>query len=170
MLPVRMLTIGMHILVSAMTVSPSLPADADLLASTYEQAAGDPSDSGECAPAGELELSLPTPGAILDCNDARINVLLGDMIGTCDMPRRSGPQLPPTVHTGSTAPQLRISDGPRGHDRCPLRSPPRANDPPSIVPTRVPLVPPLAVSPLLLHDSPLPVRAEDLRLERPPRA
>jgi hypothetical protein len=169
MLLVRMLTFGVHVLVSVVAASPSLPAHADVLASTYEEAACDPSDSGECAPAFDLELSLPAPSAILDCNDARINVLLADMIGTCDMPRRSGPQLPATVHTGSTAPQLRVSDGPRGHDRCPLR-PPRANDSPSLVPTRVPLVPALVVAPLSLRDSPLPRRAEDLRLERPPRA
>jgi hypothetical protein len=174
MLRVRMLTVGLHVLVSLVAVAPS-PAHADsapddcALASTYDEAACDPSDSGECAP--DVELSLPAPAAILDCNDARTNVLIGDMIGTCDMPRRSGPPTAlPTVHTGSSAPQMRMSDGPRGSDRCPLRgSSTRGDDSPSLPSARVPLTPPLAATPLLMHDSPLVVRAEDLRLDRPPR-
>jgi hypothetical protein len=165
-----MLTIGVHFLVSVAAASASPPLHADALASTYEEAACDPADSGECAPLVDLaEISVPAPTAILDCNDARLNALIRDMIGTCDMPRRNGPQLPPTVHTGSSAPQTRISDGPRGHDRCPLRSP-RGNDPPSLVPSRVPLLPALTASRLAVEDSPLPAGAEAERLERPPRA
>jgi hypothetical protein len=188
MLLVLMLTLGLHLLVSlVMAASPSLPARGEalhavsgssvagsdsgaLLASTYEEAASDPADSGECAPNLEVPLSLPTPGAILDCNDARVSVLLADMIGTCDMPRKSGPQLLPTVHTGSSAPQLRISDGLHNHGRSPLRSRPRPNDAPSLLPTRVPLVPSLAVSRLAAADSPLPQGTAGPRLERPPRA
>jgi hypothetical protein len=164
-----MLVLGTHILVSVMAAAPSLPAHADALASTYEEAASDPADSGECALSVDAEASVPAAAVILDCNDARVNALIGDMIGTCDMPRRNGPQLPATVRPASGAPQLRPA-GARGPERCPLRSPPRANDSPSLVPTRVPLVPALAASPLLVADSPLPRRAEDGRLERPPRA
>ena len=199
MLLVRMLTVGLHVLVSLVALSPpaahaAVPPraaavaqaddadvaqadDADVardaaLASTYDEAACDPSDSGECA--ADVELSLPTasaPAAILDCNDARTNALLADMIGTCDMPRRSGPPTAlPTVRTGSNAPQLRMTDGPHGCDRCPLRgSPPRGDDSPSLPAARVPLEPPLAVSSLAISDAPLVVRAEDLRLDRPPR-
>jgi hypothetical protein len=185
MLLVRMLTFGVHILVSVMAVSPSPTAHADvlagaemidvadegspLLASTYDEAASDPSDSGECAPA-ELPLSLPAPGAVLDCNDARMNALLADMIGTCDMPRKNGPQLLPTMHTGSSAPQLRVADGTRNHGRTPLRSRPRANDAPSLLPTRAPLLPAPVICRLAAADSPLPARDAGSRLERPPRA
>jgi hypothetical protein len=87
------------------------------------------------------------------------------------MPRRSGPPLQPaTVRPGSSAPQLRLGDGAHHGDRCPLPPPARGDDSPSLPTARAPLVPALHVAKFAVLDAPLPLRAEDLRLDRPPRA
>jgi hypothetical protein len=202
MLPVRMLTLGLHLLVSLAAVAPSravvpgpsvavVPGpsvavavdaqtsiDADdsadsprgsLLASTYDEAACDPAEAGECA--AEPGISLPAPPAILDCNDARVGLILADMIGTCDMPRRAGPPARlPTVRTASGAPQMRLGDGGRANDRLPLRASAPRDDSSSLPPSRLPIARAPSRSPLVRHDAPLPLRLDDFRLDRPPRA
>jgi hypothetical protein len=94
-----MFALGAYLLVSVASATPVGPVHvAEQLASTYEEATCDASDSGECAE--EVELSIPTPAAILDCE----NPLIQEMIGSCDLPKPAPP-------TAAHAPTLRNSNG-----------------------------------------------------------
>jgi hypothetical protein len=164
----RMVGLGVYLVSSLALVS---PARAELpVASTYEDAACDPSDSGECAVEPQLSLApVPAVPAVVDCSDERLSLVLADMIGTCDMPRRSGPPLPPATVRNAGGPSLRV-DAARDSGSCPLRAPARGDDSPSLLTGGARLLPPLGVTPLGADEVPLVPRAEDRRLDRPPRA
>jgi hypothetical protein len=103
MLSFRMVAIGAYLLVS---VAAAAPAHADKLASMYEDAACDPGEGGECAV--EIEISVPPPTAILDCESP----LLQDMIGSCDNPKPAIPTLHvATLHNGNGLTVARTSTG-----------------------------------------------------------
>src|SRR5262249_13590180 len=58
------------------------------VASTYDEAAC--ADEKQPDKNDDINCSEPPPVAIpavLDCNDARVSLWLGEMIGSCDMPR-----------------------------------------------------------------------------------
>lgn len=168
-----MLALGSWLLLSVASVSPTpAAAHAEKLASTYEEAACDASDGGECAPSTiEPSLSAPTLPSILDCNDARLSVWMQEMIGSCDMPR---PPLPnahvATLRTGNGQSASRISDG-LTRQSPPMRSAPRASDetPPLVGSLRL-TTPPIPSAPTLPIDFAAPANPPGSRLERPPRA
>jgi hypothetical protein len=91
-----MIALGVSLLVSvAATPLPAAHAAAEKLASTYDEAACDPSEGGECAE--EVLIDLPQLVAILDCQSPIIH----DMIGSCDLPTPTIPSLHlPTVRNG----------------------------------------------------------------------
>jgi hypothetical protein len=138
------------------------------VASTYDEAA--------CAEAEkvhdeDVNCSEPEPvPAVLDCNDARVSLWLGDMIGFCDMPK---PQIPGAIAVvRAPNPELRqCRDGHCGFDAVPLHATARPLDEvPPIAGTSA-LAPPIfhatssSLRPLLRHSQ----HGAD-RLERPPRA
>jgi hypothetical protein len=99
------------------------------VASTYDEAAcadGDkarPSDAmmddgSNCSEAPPA----PVP-AVLDCNDARVSLWLGEMIGSCDMPRPQPPTGgPASLHAGTPSGEPRLcNDGHCGVDATPIR-------------------------------------------------
>jgi hypothetical protein len=145
-----------------------ISAPATPVASTYDEAA---CTEAEKAHDEDVNCSEPEPvPAVLDCNDARVSLWLGDMIGSCDMPK---PQLPgaiPVVHAPN--PELRLCrDGHCGLDAVPLHATARSLDEvPPIVGTSV-LAPPIfsatssTLRPLLRRSQ----HGAD-RLERPPRS
>jgi hypothetical protein len=97
-----MLSFGTYLLVSVAMASPAAPLHAaEKLASTYEEAACDVTDSGECAVEADLEeLPLPTLAEILDCESPYVQ----EMIGSCDMPKPTLPSLHlPTLQKGVAA-------------------------------------------------------------------
>src|SRR3954447_7624424 len=108
-------------LVLMTVLSPSVgPAQ---VASTYDEAAcarPSPSDGGGVPDALAADVvgncSEPAPvaaPAIIDCNDPGVSVWVGEMIGSCDMPRPVSPtQVQPTaVRSGRNGPAARVCDG-----------------------------------------------------------
>jgi hypothetical protein len=97
-----MLSLGTCLFVSVAAASPAAPLHAaEKLASTYEEAASDVTDSGECAVEANLEeLPLPTLAEILDCESPYVQ----EMIGSCDLPKPTLPSLHlPTLQKGAAA-------------------------------------------------------------------
>jgi hypothetical protein len=169
-----MLALGAYLLSAVASLTPTLPTHGEPpasspLASTYEQAACDPSDSGECAQELELAfeaLDLPPAPAVLDCSDTRML----DFGGWCDLPRPASPLAPrpPTLHNGNHGAGFRA-----GHAATtpPLNSPPPRPDDSRTLPAlhATFLLPPTSV-PLVLRYVSHHVNAPSVRLERPPRA
>jgi hypothetical protein len=95
-----MVALGAYLLLSVATATPAAPVHAaERLASTYDEAACDASDGGECAVADAAALSLPQLPAILDCESP----FIAEMIGSCDLPKPSLPSLHlPTVRNGGS--------------------------------------------------------------------
>jgi hypothetical protein len=159
-----MLALGVTLLVSVAATPPPSAHAGEPLASTYEQAACDASDGGECADEPLIEL-MPPPAAILDCQSP----FIAEMIGSCDLPAPAIPSLHlPTLQRGGnglTTTIARVGSG----DRLTV-----VTAPPSLDAT-LPLCRfELALS---LHASPLSALASTLlqdtprsRLDRPPRA
>ena len=168
----RMIALGAYLVASVVAAAPA-PAHAEALASTYDEAACDPSDSGECAEAADATPSLPAPPAVLDCNDPRLDAYIAGMIGSCDMPAPTPPNTAaPTVHPAAPTGTNRICDGLcADHDSPPMRPAPRGSDdhPPLAASAVVFLAPPLA-SALETEELIPPRSAFPSRLERPPRA
>jgi len=166
-----MLALGAYLLASVAAAAPAAPAaHAEQLASTYDEAACDPADSGECAaPEAEPTSSLP---AILDCNDERLSLVMQEMIGTCDMPRPAPPLAHlPTLRNANAPGGSRLCDGLCDHESYPLKPAPRTSDDgPPLITTATPTATPPAWSPLPTRERAL--RRSDFasRLERPPRA
>jgi hypothetical protein len=173
--------------VTAATAAPSPSANA--ITSTYDQAACADEATGEDAlPIINREVAAPDFGAgdcsepppaavpaVLDCNDERMSRFVGEMIGSCDMPKASPLGAPQAVRAPAEGRPLsgaRLCDGVHcSHDSVPIRAAARAPDEGR----------PLAASrfALSLHflSTPLWARAElplrsiaGPRLERPPRA
>lgn len=92
-----MLALGLTLVVSVAAAPPAVTSER--LASTYDEAACDPADGGECAEEVLLDLNLLAPSpAILDCESP----FIVDMIGKCDLPAPALPTLHvPTLRNGA---------------------------------------------------------------------
>jgi hypothetical protein len=168
-----MIALGAYLVASVVAAAPA-PAHAERLASTYDEAACDPSDSGECAeaPPADDPLSLPAAPAVLDCNDARLDLYIAEMIGSCDMPRPAPPNTAaPTVTPAAPTGPHRICDGLCAHDSNPMRPAPRTTDnSPPLAGTATPALAPPRASSLQTTDEIVRLTLFSSRLERPPRA
>jgi hypothetical protein len=168
-----MFALGVCLFAAVSSVTPTAPARAEPLASTYDQAACDLNDSGECAPATvelalELEISPPADPPILDCSDPRLADWLQQRIGTCDMPR--GPS--PWARTARL--RTAASHGGGRHwaatsrASSPAHAPPRADDSRTLLVTTPAALLLVATSPLHVVDDAPPLEVPAPRLERPP--
>lgn len=172
-----MLWVGTLFVVSAATaIAP--PARAELLASTYDQAACDDAtapaapdlDGGKCT---EPTAPAPTP-AVIDCNDPGFSQWVGDMIGSCDMPR---PTAGPTAPAAATPGKGHDGDNGRscglfcGRDEIPIQPAGRSLDEGQpVLHVRHLFQHRLTAAPLVQADEPAPDEPDRPRLERPPRA
>jgi hypothetical protein len=158
------------------TVASALPQPAKV-ASTYDEAACTEAEKAQAAllpmrdADPEINCSEPPPPvpAVLDCNDARVSLWLGDMIGSCDMPKSQLPGAVAAVRAGSGSEQRLCRDGHCGVDSVPIRAAGRSLD-------ELPLAVNTSSTPLVLVSTSfelqlmLPSSQEDgRRLERPPR-
>ena len=149
------------------------------LASTYDEAAcasdeavtsfinegaaeADELQPNDCAPP-------PVAPVVLDCNDERMSYFVGEMIGSCDMPK---PPAPTATTPVVKAPAPRICDGLHcTHDSSPLCSSLRTgNDAQPIAPSAIALLQHFRSFPLSHYYSLIPHSDFSSRLERPPRA
>jgi hypothetical protein len=148
------------------------------VASTYDEAA--------CAEAARVEPralhdddgvdcsnpeDLVSAPAVVDCNDQRASRWVGEMIGSCDMPRPLGPSALLVVRAPGAPGAPRICDGIRCvSDSSPLRPASRAPDPnPYALAGSLQLQLHLVCSPLVEESLLRPCQAARDRLERPPR-
>lgn len=164
-----MFALGAYLLSAVASLSTSLPAHGEPLASTFEQAACDPSDSGECAQELDLamalsELDLPPAPAVLDCSDAR----MADFGGWCDLPHPQSPLAPraSSLHGGQRF-GMRA-----GHvtSTPPLATPqPPSDDTRTLPPLFLTFLLPPTGAPLVLPYVAPHGDSYCLRLERPPR-
>jgi hypothetical protein len=142
------------------------------VASTYDEAA--------CTEAEKVQLrdelgdepncSEPVAvPAVLDCNDARVSLWLGEMIGSCDMPKTQLPGVLPVVRAPGS--ELRMcNDGRCGVDAVPLRPSARLFDDSTFAlgnPGRPPIL--LTSTPLVDEIFLMRSQRDGNRLERPPR-
>jgi hypothetical protein len=100
------------------------------VASTYDEAACSDAEKARITESlgddDEINCSEPEPvPAVLDCNDARVSLWLGEMIGSCDMPKS---QMPGTVPVMRNAEQRLCRDGHCGVDSVPIRPAARSAD------------------------------------------
>lgn len=168
----RMIAFGAYLVASVVAATPA-PAHGEKLASTYEEAACDPSDSGECAEAADAAPVLPAPPAVLDCNDPRLDTYVAAMIGSCDMPTPAPPDAAaPTVHPAAPAGPVRVCDGLcAAHDDRPLHPAPRMSDDQSpLAGTADAFLAPPSGTALETEEVTPPRFTFASRLERPPRA
>jgi hypothetical protein len=120
-----MLALGAYLVVSVVAATPAAPAHvvaaSEKLASTYDEAFCDPADGGECADEPAVSEDLPPAApAILDCESP----LIADMIGSCDMPKPTWPQLHvPTLRNGNGS-ALVVDSGGHDHFRIVTTAPP----------------------------------------------
>jgi len=154
--------------VLATVIYPPTAAPTAPVASTYDEAACSEAERGHDE---DVNCSEPEPvPAVLDCNDARVSLWLGEMIGSCDMPK---PQLPGAVPVlrAATAEQRLCRDGHCGLDAVPLHATARPlNDLPPIAGVAT-LAPPLfRATDHLLRPMLRRSQHDTGRLERPPRA
>jgi hypothetical protein len=127
-----MLAVGALLL--AVAVAPATGAPA---ASTWDEAACDDAAPAPAAPRLDADAEpdcseppVPIAPAVIDCNDARVSLWVGEMIGSCDMPRVSAPSAALRTPDGSgTGTGPRLCDGIRcHHDSTPLRPAARVLD------------------------------------------
>lgn len=149
------------------------PAHAPL-ASTYDEAACADEALGEPPPPPEScegALPLPPVPAIIDCNDPGMSPFVGEMIGSCDMPRAAVPSPSLATVKGARGSTSRLCDGVHcTRDSQPIRAGGRPLDDFGAV-----LLDPSGMRPLL-GASPYCESAQNelasvapSRLERPPR-
>jgi hypothetical protein len=158
-----MLALGVTLLVSVAAQPPPAAHAAEKLASTYEDAACDAADGGECADELLIEL-MPAPAAILDCKSP----FIADMIGSCDLPAPTIPTLHvPTLKKGGNGPALVLRSG--SSDRHTIVTAAMSLDA-ALICAHVSLAP----APYSHHDFALASTsvqdAPRSRLDRPPRA
>ena len=138
------------------------------VASTYDEAA---CTDVERVHDEEVNCSEPEPvPAVLDCNDARVSLWLGDMIGSCDMPKSQIPGTLPVVRAASGEQRL-CRDGHCGMDAVPIRPAARPLDDLTPILGATGAAPYTATS--SSHQPRLMLRRSQHgadRLERPPRA
>jgi hypothetical protein len=156
------------VVVSATPTVPTVVAPQGV-ASTYDEAA---CLEAQVEHVDEPEINCseapPVLPAVLDCNDARASLWLGEMIGSCEMPR----PLPGTTVKAPVGNDARLCrDGRCGVDAQPLRAAARFND------DSIPALGTPGNAFLFHHSSPLPTEAaqrlarlDGKRLERPPRS
>ncbi len=172
------------ILAAVVAVGPTAPR-VDHVASTYDEAAcdealfddnnsvslvdspayGDDSDGADCH-------KPSPPPAFLDCNDPLASVWIGDMIGTCDMPKSASPfaRLPARLRAERpTLPQHPHSTVGTADDHAPLGiwSHPGSPDPALVSATS--FVHSEARLPLGIATTEDPRSPTSPRLDRPPR-
>lgn len=162
------------VLASALNTAPSRAP----LASTYDEAACDanaPADAPPPAPIEDARCSEPPAAApaVIDCNDPLMSKWVGEMIGSCDMPKPAPPTGGPALLRGAheTGAPVRICDtfGCR-HESAPLRPVGRElGQPDPALGTRVILEPPRGDSALGERAAAIPSDPIPRRLERPPR-
>jgi hypothetical protein len=149
------------------------------IASTYDEAAcaAEAPDENVDPALDEARCSEPPASApaIIDCNDPGMSKWVGEMIGSCDMPRPSLPGAagPPELHGAhETGAPVRICNAfSCHHDSAPLRSASRELfRPEQRLGTRVVLEPPRGDSALAERGVTIPSDPHPRRLERPPRA
>jgi hypothetical protein len=112
----------------------------------------------------------PAVPAVLDCNDARVSLWLGEMIGACDMPKTQLPGLLPAMRAAGN--EARVCEGGRcGVDSIPIRPVQRGFD------DLTPMLTATIQSRIQLHATPFELlltlhlsQHDRDRLERPPRA
>jgi hypothetical protein len=158
-----MLALGVTLLVSVAAAPPPPAHASEPLASTYEQAACDLSEGGECADEPVIELP-PSPAAILDCQSP----FIAEMIGSCDLPAPAIPSLHlPTLQRAGNGlvAATRVGSG----ERLSVVSAPPSLD--AALPLqRFALSPSLHATPLSVFASTITQDAPRSRLDRPPRA
>jgi hypothetical protein len=153
------------------TMASALPQpNAAKVASTYDEAACAEAELRPIADDdGEINCSQPPPTvpAALDCNDARVIVWLGEMIGSCDMPlSKSG-----TALRAASSEQRLCRDGHCGVESVPIHTAARPLD------HLTPILARAATLPLDFNSQSVDPRLTLVasqhgadRLERPPRA
>lgn len=145
------------------------PAPFEPVASTYDQAACDPSDSGECA--DDEAPAFPAAPAVLDCNDARLSVYIAEMIGSCDMPHPAPLAKTASLRKANAPAPARVCDGLCAPDSQPIRPAPRGTDDGSpLAGTLAALTLPSPASALHVASTVQRDRIIASRLDRPPRA
>lgn len=172
-----MFALGAYLVASVVAAAPA-PVRADravapaAMASTYDEAACDPSDGGECADDADAIELAPAAPAILDCNDPHLSVYIAEMIGSCDMPHPSPGVKTASLRKAANGPApTRICDGLCASDAQPLRSTPRStDDPPPLLGTVAALSLPGLYSALHVPSRVQRHRIFASRLDRPPRA
>lgn len=119
-----MIALGAYLLASVVAATPAA-THGERLVSSYDQAACDPGDWDECAPP-DPSIALAAPPAVLDCNDARLELYMAEMIGSCDMPAPTPPdRTTASVHPADPGPR-RVCDATCNAQRaCPVRPEPR---------------------------------------------
>jgi hypothetical protein len=175
-----MIWVGTLVLASLTAV---ISPPAGPVASTYDEAAcaeaaREPQRAHPVAVAdGAEEQNCSEPPAsavpaVIDCNDQRASLWVGDMIGSCDMPRPSLPSPIMVVVRPAGPSGRRICDGFRcAYDAHPLRPASRASDEGArLTLGAARFVHYLVASPLVEVAQTVPKEARGDRLERPPRA
>ena len=158
-----MLSLGVTLLVSVAATPPPAAHAVEMLASTYDEAACDAADGGECADEVLIDL-MPAPPAILDCQSP----FVADMIGSCDLPQQTIPTVHlPTLKKGASSPLVILRSG--ASERHTIVSAVVSIDA-ALSCSHAALAPP----PFAIHDFALTsTSAQDAprnRLDRPPRA
>jgi hypothetical protein len=170
-----MVGLGVYLLVAVSSVSPTA-ATARAETCTYDQAACDVGDSGECAALDDAIYSLgsfegidePRALSLPPSYDPRLAEYLQLIIETCDMPR--GPAPGARFFTLRTAGRPSRLAGASAHASAPVHAPPRSEDMPLLATTAN--APPVvdATHPLFVNAPARPREAPASRLERPPSA
>jgi len=159
-----MLALGVTLLVSVAAAPPPSVHASEPLASTYEQAACDASDGGECADEVLIEL-MPPPAAILDCQSP----FIAEMIGSCDLPAPAIPSLHlPTLQRGGNGLMTTIARVGSAERLTVVTAPPSLDA--ALPRRRFALAPSLHATPLSPLASTITQDAPRSRLDRPPRA
>ena len=158
-----MLSLGVTLLVSVAATPPPAAHAVEMLASTYDEAACDAADGGECADEVLLDL-MPAPAAILDCE----NPFLADMIGSCDLPAPAIPSLHlPTLRNAGSGFTVAARSG--SSERLSVGTTAPSIDA-ALTFARVSLLPaPFAITDFALASTSVQ-DAPRSRLDRPPRA
>jgi hypothetical protein len=147
----------------------------EAVASTYDEAACDLADSGECAPPAallDLDLDLdiaPVVPVVLGCTDPRLGELVAPRIGSCDLPLAPSPRAR-WARLRNAARSGGRSIGPASRASAPMPAPTRVDDLhglPVAIPTAVLC---LSAFPIDVVEPTPPFQAAPSRLERPPRA
>ncbi len=161
-------------------VTSALPAPSLLpMASTYDEAACADALDDVAKPAQPLlegvacsEPPAPAP-ALIDCNDPGMSQWVGEMIGSCDMPKPTPPGVgQPVLRAAHDGVPARMCDGFRcSHDSSPMRSAARPISDGSLIALQQLDLSIVLTSSLLPGSRDLrPAQALLPRVERPPRA